>query len=90
MKQAAAARAYDATPRLSRLRGVPTLVVSARQDRLAPPELGRALSAGIEGSRYVDFPDAAHGMTVQCADQVNALLLEHLAEAERRKEPRGA
>jgi pimeloyl-ACP methyl ester carboxylesterase len=82
MKQAAATRAYDATPHLARLAGVPTLVVSAAQDRIAPPALGRALAAGIPGSRHVELPEAAHGLTVQCADRVNALLLEHLAEVE--------
>jgi pimeloyl-ACP methyl ester carboxylesterase len=90
MKQTAATRAYDAVPHLARLAGVPTLVVSATQDRLAPPRLGRALAAGIQGSRYVEFPDAAHGLTVQCAEQVNALLLEHLVEAERGREARSA
>lgn len=85
MKQTAATRAYDATPHLARLGGIPTLVVSAAQDRLAPPRLGRALAAGIEGARYVEFPDAAHGLTVQCAEQVNTLLLVHLMEAEDRR-----
>jgi pimeloyl-ACP methyl ester carboxylesterase len=90
MKQTAATRGYDAAPHLARLAGVPTLVASATQDRLAPPRLGRALAAGIRGSRYVEFPDAAHGLTVQCAEQVNALLLEHLAEVERGREARSA
>lgn len=82
MKQLAALRAYDGTPRLAELAGIPTLVLSAAHDRIAPPELGRALAAGIPGARYVEIPDAAHGVIIQRADEVNALLSEHLAEAE--------
>ncbi|HEX8245578.1 MAG TPA: alpha/beta hydrolase [Longimicrobium sp.] len=83
MKQLAALRAYDATPRLGELAGVPTLVVSAAHDPIARPESGRALAAGIAGARYVEFADASHGLPLQRADEVNALLLEHLRAADR-------
>lgn len=82
-KQLGAMRAYDATPHLGRLAGIPALVVSAVHDRIAPPRLGREIAAGIPGSRYVEIPAASHGAPIQCAHQVNALLLEHLAVAER-------
>ena len=75
----AAMRAYDATDRLADLSGLPTLVVSAVYDPIAPPRIGRVLAAGIPGARYVEVPDASHGVPIQCADQVNALLLEHFA-----------
>jgi pimeloyl-ACP methyl ester carboxylesterase len=81
MKQLAAIRAYDATPQLGKLAGLPTLVVGAGHDRIARPEVVRALAAGIPGSRLVEFPDAAHGVTIQCAGEINALLHEHLSRA---------
>ena len=84
MKQLAAMRGYDATPRLGELAGIPTLVTSAGHDPIAPPTSGRAIAAGIPGARYVEFADASHGLPIQRADEVNALLLEHLDAAERR------
>jgi len=78
MSQLGAMRAYDGTPRLSQLDGLPTLVVSAAHDRIASPAAGRALASGIRGARYVELPHAAHGATIQCAADVNALLIEHL------------
>lgn len=81
MKQLAALRAYDATPQLHNLAGLPTLVVGSRYDRIARPEVVRALAAGLINSRLVEFDDAAHGVTIQCADQINALLAEHFCNA---------
>ena len=69
------------TPRLAELAGIPTLVASGRHDPIAPPAFGRAIAAGIPGSRYVEFEDASHAVTIQQADRVNALLLEHLDAA---------
>jgi pimeloyl-ACP methyl ester carboxylesterase len=85
-KQLAAMRAYDASARLAELADVPTLVVSAAHDPIAPPSVGRALSAGIPGSRYVEVPDASHGVTIQHASRINALLAEHFAGAEARRQ----
>lgn len=82
MKQLGALRRWDGRSRLSELAGIPTLVVSAAHDPIAPPLFGRALAAGIPGARYVEFPDASHGLPIQHADRVNALLGEHLAAAE--------
>ena len=62
---------------------MPTLVVSAAEDPLAPPRLGRVLAAAIPRARFVEVPDAAHGLPMTHADQVNALLLEHLGDATR-------
>jgi 3-oxoadipate enol-lactonase len=82
MKQLGAASRFDASSRLQELAGVPTLVVSSRYDAIALPEYGRALAARIPGARYVEIADGGHALTIQCADQVNALLSEHLARAE--------
>jgi pimeloyl-ACP methyl ester carboxylesterase len=82
MKQLGALRAWDGTDRLGRLAAIPTLVVSAAHDPIAPPRFGRALAEAIPGARYVEFDDASHGLPIQHADRVNALLLEHLQRAE--------
>ena len=68
---------YDATPRLQELAGLPTLVASAAEDRVARPEGGRALAARIPGARFVEIPNAAHGAAIQHAARINALLMEH-------------
>ena len=73
---------YDATSRLGELSSLPTLVVSAFHDRIARPELGRALAAGVPGARYIEIADAAHGVPIECPEQINKMLLEHLAETE--------
>ncbi len=85
--QLSALRAYDCTPRLAELAGLPTLVVSARHDLIARPDSGRALAAGIPGARYVELPDAAHAAPILHAHEINELLATHLAEAETRREP---
>lgn len=83
-KQLKAMRAYDVRPRLGELAGLPTLVVSAERDPIAPPRLGQGLAAGIPGARYVEIPDASHGVPIHPPDKINALLLDHLASVERR------
>ena len=81
MKQLRAASRFDASARLGALAHIPTLVVAATHDRIALPAFGRALADAIPGARYVEIPDAGHGCTIQCADRVNALLVEHFAAA---------
>ncbi|MDI1250963.1 MAG: alpha/beta hydrolase [Lacunisphaera sp.] len=82
MKQLRAMSACDLTPRLAELAGLPTLVVSAGHDRIAPPASGRAIAAGISGARFVELAGAAHGVPLTDACRINALLLEHLSGAE--------
>ncbi|MBA2665106.1 MAG: alpha/beta fold hydrolase [Bradymonadaceae bacterium] len=79
MKQVAAMRAYDATPRLSALSTIPTLVISAEHDVIAPPRFGRAMAAALGGARFIEIADAAHGVPIHQAEQINALLHEHFA-----------
>ncbi len=75
MKQLSALKRFDATPRLAELAGIPTLVLSAKHDIIFPPACGRALATAIPGAKYVEVPDAAHGVTIQCPDLVNNALL---------------
>jgi pimeloyl-ACP methyl ester carboxylesterase len=80
--QLRAMRAADAGPRLGELAGIPTLVVSAEHDPIAPPRAGRGLAAGISGARLVEVAGASHGLPITHAARINALLREHLAAAE--------
>lgn len=68
---------YDATARLGELAGLPTLVVNASQDRIAPPHAGRAMAEGIPGARYVEIDGASHAAAIQHTARINALLMEH-------------
>ena len=51
MTQLGAMKRYDASARLHALAGVPTLVLSAAQDRIALPAMGRGLAEAIPGAR---------------------------------------
>jgi len=79
MKQLSALRAFDARDRLARI-AVPTLVLSATDDPIAPPRFGKALAEGIPGAWWVEV-DASHGVTLHRPDLVNPYLEEHLARA---------
>lgn len=70
---------HDDSHRLAELCGLPTLVVSATEDRISLPDYGRALAARISPSRFHEFGDAAHGVTITHATAVNDLLAEHFA-----------
>ena len=85
MKQLAAMRRYDATPHLGGIAGLPVLVGVAKHDRIARRTVGKALADRIPGARFVEFPDAAHGVCIQCAEEVNALLHEHFSSGEEEK-----
>jgi pimeloyl-ACP methyl ester carboxylesterase len=87
MKQVRAMSRYDAAPRFAELAPVPTLVVSATEDRIARPAYGRALAAAIPGARFVEIAGAAHGVTIQKADEINALLAEHWERSGRTPAP---
>jgi pimeloyl-ACP methyl ester carboxylesterase len=77
MKQLRAMSKYDRRTDLARLKSIPTLVLSATEDKIALPEYGQELAACIPGARFVEIPDAGHGVPIQRAGQVNALLAEH-------------
>lgn len=88
MRQLRAMRRCDVTTRLPELAGLPTLIVSARHDPIAPPVRGRAIAEALAAARpgapvrFVEIEDASHGVTIQRAERVNALLLEHFATIE--------
>jgi len=78
-QQLAAISRCDATPNLHELASIRTLVVSAAHDPIARPSAGKAIAAGIPGSRYVELPDASHGAPIQFAKEINHLLREHFS-----------
>ena len=78
IRQLNALSAHDTTPRLKELAGIPTLVVSAELDHIAPAKYGRALAEGIPGAKYVEIRGASHGAPMVRANEVNAHLLAHL------------
>jgi len=84
MKQLSAMSKYDARARLGALAGIPTLVVSAAEDRIANPASGKALAGAIPGSRYIEVAGAGHGLPIHRAAETNALLAEHFTRAEQR------
>jgi aminoacrylate hydrolase len=81
---------YSALVRLGELSNIPTLVVSARHDPIAPPALGREIASRISGAQFVEFDDASHAVTIQLAGQVNDLLCDHLLKAESQSAARSA
>jgi pimeloyl-ACP methyl ester carboxylesterase len=81
MRQLGALKRFDASSRLAELKGTPTLVMSAVEDVIFPPRCGKALAEGIPGSHFVEFDGVAHGMTIQSAERVNELLLNHVKAA---------
>jgi aminoacrylate hydrolase len=86
MKQLNAMSKYDAGARLRELGTIPTLIVSATEDRIASPATGRALASAIPGAKYVEIAEAGHGLPIHRPAETNALLAEHWMQAERRSE----
>ncbi len=82
MQQLKALKRFDATARLPELAGIPTVVLSAAEDLIFPSAFGRELTDGIPGARFVEIAHAAHGVTIQCAEAVNRVLLEHFSTME--------
>lgn len=81
-EQLRAMRASDLTPRLGELVELPTLVVSAFHDPIAPPAAGKAIRDRIHGSTYIEVADASHGLPITHTTQVNQLLKDHFLQAD--------
>jgi pimeloyl-ACP methyl ester carboxylesterase len=76
--QVAAIAGHDTRSRLHELDGVPTLVVHGLEDRLIPPERGRALARLIPGARLVEIPSAGHLLATDAEQEVAATVVDHL------------
>ena len=68
--------------RLKRLKGKPVLIVKPNQDILVPADANDELHSRIPGSRMISFSNAGHGITEQCADELNAHLMAHFSAAD--------
>lgn len=79
MKQLRAMGGCDLTHRLPELDGLPTMVVTAAHDIIAGTAPGKSIAESIPGATHHALPDAGHGATIQCADQVNEWLREFWA-----------
>jgi pimeloyl-ACP methyl ester carboxylesterase len=58
----------------------PTLVIWGQNDVLLPPELGRAIAAGLPQARFVLLPAAGHVLMVDDAPAFNREVLAFLQE----------
>jgi pimeloyl-ACP methyl ester carboxylesterase len=80
-KQLKALKKSNLTERLSQLNGLPTLIVSAQHDPIAPPKSGRAIAERISGSRFLEIKGASHGLPITHAALTNDLLTEFLRDS---------
>lgn len=85
LQQLRAIAAVNVLPELGALGEIPTWIVSAEHDILAPPQAGRAIHAAIPGSRYDLIEGAAHGAPITRTEWMNAALLAFIVDAEGRR-----
>ena len=57
----------------------PTLLLTGRQDRLAPPELHQAMAAAIEGARQIVIEECGHLSPLERPEAVTKALREWLS-----------
>ena len=57
----------------------PTLVIAAAQDTALPPDHGEAIAGSVPGARYELVEQAAHLASIEQADIVNQLIIEHIS-----------
>ena len=69
---------WDATPHLSRI-FAPTLVISAAEDTVAPPEQGQAIADGVADGRLIVLDDCAHLASANQPGAFADAVLAHLA-----------
>jgi 3-oxoadipate enol-lactonase len=58
--------------------GAPTLVISGSEDPSTPAEQVRLIAGAIPGARHETVGPAAHLASIEQADTVNELILEHV------------
>ncbi len=80
-RQLSALKRSNLTPQLHRLQGIPTLVVNAEHDPIAPPKSGKVIAEEIPGARYLEIAGASHGLPITHANQTNALLSDFLSQS---------
>jgi 3-oxoadipate enol-lactonase len=76
--QMGAIAGHDTRARLVELESVPTLVIHGLEDKLVPPERGRALAEAIPGARLELVPACGHLLMTDAEEQVATAIMEHL------------
>lgn len=69
----------DLTERAGTIRA-PALVMTGEQDRVTPPEQGRALAAAIPGARFELIPEAAHLPCIERPERMASAIDRFLEE----------
>lgn len=72
---------HDTTSRLGALT-LPTLIVKPSLDVLIKPASSDRLHRHLPNARLLELPDAGHGVTFQCAAEVNEAVRKHVHDAE--------
>jgi pimeloyl-ACP methyl ester carboxylesterase len=67
---------------LGTLGNIPTVILRPEGDLLVAPKNSDLLHELIPDSKLVSFPLAGHGLTQECAEAVNRVLLDHFASAD--------
>jgi pimeloyl-ACP methyl ester carboxylesterase len=70
---------HDTVDRLDQIQA-PTLVVTGLHDILTSPIQGKELTEWIGGARYVEFPEASHGLIFEEVDKFSRLVREWVEE----------
>jgi len=76
-RQFGAGSNFDSTQR-THLITQPTLIMAGAQDRVMPLTLTEELAQKIPGARLVVYPDAAHLLFLEKAQDVNRAILDFL------------
>lgn len=71
---------HDRRESLTAWGAVPTLVITAKDDRLTPADHGDVIASAIPGSEHVVVENAGHMVMLEHADLINDELLELLAK----------
>ena len=83
-----ACRTHDTASRLSRLKGLPALIMTGEQDAIIHWSESRRLHKLIPGSELRSYPEAGHGFNWQVAEEMNRVLARHFVTADARYAPR--
>jgi len=73
----------DSTPTLATI-DVPVTVVVGEEDALTPPDVARAMAAGIRGASLVTVPEAGHVSSLEAPERITDVLRGVLLADQRR------
>lgn len=83
IKQVRALGRHNTMARLHELNGIPSLIISAEKDLIAPPVHGKMIAAGIPGASFELMKNASHGVTIHNAEEINRRLCEFFDSVEK-------